>query len=244
MATFKCPDCGKKVSTTALSCPKCGHVVTEADKVRKTSVWKKIAIGLFVLIVLGVVFGKDDKAAQKAAGEDPCAGITQERWDNASKLWQMTNAQCNPKNRQNAAQDTPTGATPAISQKKLEQYVAQFLPDIVKSAEKKHGRPFGDVSVTFPQFGTEGGTMYAAQVSFSKSLQEQMAKDVSFSVLSLLLKGFEAQGVTLGHMKKSKIMLVVGVVCRRSGKTVSYGIAVANPAEDENPAWVGQYVVQ
>ncbi len=86
--------------------------------------------------------------------------------------------------------------------------------------------------------------MYAAQISFGKSLQEQMAKEVSFSVLSLLLKGFEAQGVTRDHMKKSKIMLAVGVAYRRSGKTVSYGIAVANPAEDENPARVGQYVVQ
>lgn len=138
----------------------------------------------------------------------------------------------------------PAAAVPAISQKKLEQYIARVLPDGVKSAEEKHGRDFGQVSVKFPQFGAEGGTMYAAQISFGKSLQEQMAKEVSFSVLSLLLKGFEAQGVTRDHMKKSKIMLAVGVAYRRSGKTVSYGIAVANPAEDENPARVGQYVVQ
>lgn len=242
MATFKCPDCGKKVSTTALSCPKCGHVVTEADKVRKTSVWKKIAIGLFVLIVLGVVLGKDDKAAQKAAGEDPCAGITQERWDSASKLWQMTNAQCNPKNRQNAAQDTPAGATPAISQKKLEQYMAQAIPDVVKSAEKKYGRDFGEFSIKFPKFGDEG--MYPAQITFSKSLLVQMTSEISFSALDLMIKGFEAQGFTVDYMKKNNMMLVVGVACRRSGKTVSYGVAVYQPAEDEKPIWLEQYEVQ
>ncbi|MDE7063856.1 MAG: hypothetical protein K2O70_00065, partial [Desulfovibrionaceae bacterium] len=55
----------------------------------------------------------------------------------------------------------------------------------MKSAEEKHGRDFGQVSVKFPQFGAEGGTMYAAQISFAKSLPEQMAKEVSLGHLRL-----------------------------------------------------------
>ena len=73
MATFKCPDCGKKVSTTALSCPKCGHVVTEADKSKAKgpmSLWKRIVLGAVIFAVIGSCFSNiSDKQSKKEAEE-------------------------------------------------------------------------------------------------------------------------------------------------------------------------------
>lgn len=52
MATFKCPDCGSKVSTSADKCPKCGRPVTEEDRKPKT---KKMTLKQYLLYLLIVI---------------------------------------------------------------------------------------------------------------------------------------------------------------------------------------------
>lgn len=107
MATFKCPDCKTKISTAAESCPKCGRPVTDADRTppAKPKRWQTILAGLFVLAILGIMFGpKDKKSAtppateQSSATANPCAGVnTIEDWNKASTLWRTNNPQCKPK---------------------------------------------------------------------------------------------------------------------------------------------------
>ena len=107
MATFKCPDCKTKVSTSAESCPKCGRPVTDTDRTppAKPKRWQTILAGLFVLAILGIMFGPKDKkpatppaTEQSSAAANPCAGVnTIEDWNKASTLWRTNNPQCKPK---------------------------------------------------------------------------------------------------------------------------------------------------
>lgn len=65
MALIKCKECGNQMSTEAKACPHCGA------KSPKMPMWKKLAIGVFSLIILGQVLGSLDKdkssATQSAA---------------------------------------------------------------------------------------------------------------------------------------------------------------------------------
>lgn len=123
MATFKCPDCKAKVSTSAEVCQKCGRPVTDADRQQKKSgCATKIVIGVFILLGLGAIGsifdkGKDggstgsepvvesagDKSstAQKPK-DDPCKGMTLKRWEESSKLFKMKYPECEPAAEQKA----------------------------------------------------------------------------------------------------------------------------------------------
>lgn len=80
----------------------------------KGSIWKKILIGLAILAILGAILGKEkEEQTQQVApqeqtssprknkqpAENPCEGMTPERWDNASKLWKAAHPECRPKGR-------------------------------------------------------------------------------------------------------------------------------------------------
>ena len=58
MAIFKCPDCKKKISLDAQTCPNCGRVVTEQDRIdntpKPTPLWRKI---LNLIIICIILFG-------------------------------------------------------------------------------------------------------------------------------------------------------------------------------------------
>lgn len=67
---FTCPDCGTKVSTSAVSCPKCGRPVTPEDSKPKKKSWLKRGICLsLVLFLIGWVAHELPrvKAEQQAA---------------------------------------------------------------------------------------------------------------------------------------------------------------------------------
>lgn len=92
MATFKCPDCGKKISLDAQACPKCGRVVTEQDRqanVKKpTSLWKKI---LNFAVLCLILFGMAkcywaDKQEARAFNREMTAAITEVVELNAKNL--------------------------------------------------------------------------------------------------------------------------------------------------------------
>lgn len=81
MATFKCPDCKSKVSTSAAACPKCGRPVTDADRKKGSSsgiFGKKIIkwIGYIFLIFFAIGAFKavtqtpEEKARIEAANEE------------------------------------------------------------------------------------------------------------------------------------------------------------------------------
>jgi hypothetical protein len=72
MATFTCPDCKTKVSTSAANCPKCGRPVTEEDRTPKKKSWLKRGICLsLVLFLVGWVAHELPRvrAEQQAANE-------------------------------------------------------------------------------------------------------------------------------------------------------------------------------
>ena len=86
--------------------------------------------------------------------------------------------------------------------------------------------------------------MYAVQVTFSKSLQSEMMQAVSLDIVTTVLDGMEKQGYSMDYLKKQGMMVVAGAQCKRSGKLVSYGVAVANPKDGNDIAWIEQYQVQ
>lgn len=72
MAMFTCPDCGTKVSTSAVSCPKCGRPVTPEDsKPKKKSWFRRIVFAVLVLTFIGGYIHEYPrlKAEQQAADE-------------------------------------------------------------------------------------------------------------------------------------------------------------------------------
>ena len=59
MAMTKCPECKKKISTKAESCPKCGSPITEEDiKQHKNKIKKKNYINIIALIIVFFFFIK------------------------------------------------------------------------------------------------------------------------------------------------------------------------------------------
>lgn len=50
----KCDACGNEISSSAASCPQCGE-----PRKKKTALWKKLLIALFVLAIIGAVFEKE-----------------------------------------------------------------------------------------------------------------------------------------------------------------------------------------
>ena len=76
MATFKCPDCGKKISLSAEKCPKCGRPVSDADRAahapKPLPLWKKL-VNLAFVAVLVVGVGRcywADKQESRALARD------------------------------------------------------------------------------------------------------------------------------------------------------------------------------
>ena len=221
---------------------------------KKGSMGKKVVNGIAIVILLCVILAKlgdtEEKTSTEAAPaqvtapksvqEDPCAGMTVEKWNNSSSLWKMTNAQCNPEKQKS----TPSEALPTISKSKLESYIKKELPAIIKSAEKRHGRDFGSYTIAWPQFGEENGKTYAVQITFSKSILEPMAQEMSTGLVLIALKGLEKQGMTLKAMEQHGIMILGGAACKRGGKMVSYGIAAATPADGDDVVWSPQYSIQ
>lgn len=86
--------------------------------------------------------------------------------------------------------------------------------------------------------------MYAVQVTFSKSLQSEMIQAASLDIVTAVLDGMDKQGYSMDFLKKKGVMVVAEAQCKRSGKLVSYGVAVANPKDGNDIAWVEQYQVQ
>lgn len=230
-----------------------GSAAIPAPPKKKGGISKKIfmfAVIVLLCVIIDKFGGTEEKTAPEAAPapattqqpiqEDPCAGITMETWNNASALWKMTNAQCNPEKQKN----TPSEELPKISKNKLESYIKKELPATIKSAEKRHGRDFGSYSIAWPQFGADEGKTYAIQITFSKSILEPMAQEMSTGLVLVALKGLENQGMTLKAMEQHGVMLLGGAACKRGGKTVSYGIAAATPADGDGVIWIPQYSIQ
>ncbi len=75
--------------------------ITSAKK--SGSIWKKVIIGFFVLVFLNAIATRKNKEKEPVIEpttktETPCKNIkTMEDWNKASKLWQITNAECLPK---------------------------------------------------------------------------------------------------------------------------------------------------
>lgn len=221
MATFKCPDCKTKVSTSATACPKCGRPVTASDKQpKKPSKAKKLVVLLVCLVVAGA-------------------------WLNARHPEGIS-----PQKTETAKQNSP--ATPsnaiapskALSEPKLTTYLNGKMPSITASLQRQFGRDGGNYTIKWAQFGTEGGKMYAVQVTFSKSLQSEMIQAASLDIVTTVLDGMDKQGYSMDYLKKKGVMVVAGAQCKRSGKLVSYGVAVANPKNGNDIAWIEQYQVQ
>ena len=70
MALVKCPDCKKRISNTAPSCPHCGHVLTTEERKVKSSLTKKIfkiLLGIVAIIVaFGLIKGMTQSPEEKA----------------------------------------------------------------------------------------------------------------------------------------------------------------------------------
>lgn len=87
MALVKCPDCKKKISNTAPSCPHCGHVLTAEDRKVKASFTKKlfkILLGIVAIIIAfglikGMTQSPEEKARIKAGNAEYQERKTQER---------------------------------------------------------------------------------------------------------------------------------------------------------------------
>lgn len=221
MATFKCPDCNTKVSTSAAACPKCGRPVTASDKQpKKPSRTKKLLVLLVCLVVAGAWLN-----ARHPEGFSP----------------QKTET---AKQNSPASQSSTVTPSKALSEPKLTAYLKGEMPSIASSLQKQFGRNGGDYTIKWAQFGAEGGKMYAVQVTFSKSLQSEMMQAVSLDIVTTVLDGMEKQGYSMDYLKKQGMMVVAGAQCKRSGKLVSYGVAVANPKDGNDIAWIEQYQVQ
>ena len=69
MALIKCPECKQKISSEASNCPKCGRPLTDEDRKPKKglSVIKTMGIVFVVVIAVGLLMGKDDKAKEPTA---------------------------------------------------------------------------------------------------------------------------------------------------------------------------------
>ena len=52
MAIFKCPDCEKKISVSALSCPKCGHIFAPNEI---SQILAKKKNGITVISILTII---------------------------------------------------------------------------------------------------------------------------------------------------------------------------------------------
>ena len=87
MALVKCPDCKKKISNTAPSCPHCGHVLTTEERKVKSSFTKKIFKVLLGIVAVIVAFGlikgmmqsPEEKARIKAGNAEYQERKAQER---------------------------------------------------------------------------------------------------------------------------------------------------------------------
>lgn len=73
MATFKCPDCKKKISLSAERCPKCGRPVTDADreanKPKLRPLWRKV-VDFISIVFLIVVIVQCNRSMNSAKNED------------------------------------------------------------------------------------------------------------------------------------------------------------------------------
>lgn len=63
MSLIYCPDCSHEVSTTAKSCPNCGHVITYKDlpksetKMDLSSLIVILTVAFFLFCIMGAVIG-------------------------------------------------------------------------------------------------------------------------------------------------------------------------------------------
>lgn len=81
MALIKCPECGKEVSSTAKSCPNCGHPIAPEKVVEKTvikekkkgSCLSKIVIAIIVIAALAAIasnLGNNEEPQKVGSGEN------------------------------------------------------------------------------------------------------------------------------------------------------------------------------
>lgn len=241
MATFTCPDCGNMVSTAATACPKCGRPVTDEDRQsptqvkpsevskeesqeklkkkpkKKRSLLSKILIGLAIFFAIGLLAGGDKDGKDKTA-EAPTAPAA-------------------------PAAPAVTQKNVSISKEKLTAYIESYMDQVVSTMNDKFGRNGGGYTISWPQFAAENGTLYAIQVTFKKSLLEEHIQFASQAIAMIVLNGMKEQGMTLETMKHNNIMILSGAVCKRTGKTVSYGIAVIAPSTSDNVEWISRYEV-
>jgi hypothetical protein len=75
-------------------------------------------------------------------------------------------------------------------------------------------------------------------------IASSIIRGMMYGYLHTVLDGMEKQGYSMDYLKKKGVMVVAGAQCKRSGKLVSYGVAVANPKDGNDIAWVEQYQVQ
>lgn len=218
MAIFKCPDCKSKISTSAPSCPKCGRPVTDEDRKlvekKKDSLGKALGIPLVILLLIWFFLS--------GKGEENTASQTSE----TSRL------------------ESSVTMKDKISKENLTQKLKYDMHQITATLNERYGRTGGGYTISWPQFGADGGTTYAVEVQFGKSLQKEMIQFVSQAVALSILKGMEEQGVNSTLIKKRKIMIVASAACKRSGKKVSYGAAIIYPAGSDEMQWVDEYLVQ
>ena len=132
MALIKCPDCGKKVSTSATACPKCGHVITDTEKLvamqRPKPGKAKIVIGaLIAAIFLSALLGK--KPQEESAQTQPpttlpreCEGMTPEKWAAKDTYWRSTHPECLPQG----------SITYTYTRQSMEDYLKKSLPSYQK----------------------------------------------------------------------------------------------------------------
>lgn len=219
MAMFKCPDCKNKISSSASACPKCGRPVTDEDRKslekKKDSIWKAFGIPLAIFLL----------------------------------IWYFSSG----RNEPNVINTTSKGtqveshasvSSNKISKDKLTQKLRRDMRQITATLNEKYGRTGGGYDISWHQFGAEGGTTYAIEVQFNKSLQKEMIQFASQAIALAVLKGMEEQGVSENQIKKRKTMIIASATCKRTGKKVSYGAAIIYPAESDEVQWIDQYLVQ
>ena len=135
MATFKCPDCKTKVSTSATACPKCGRPVTASDKQpKKPSKAKKLLVLFVCLVVAGAwlnarhpegILPQNTNSTTGAKNLSPdCEKIkTVKDWEQADTFWRIGHEECRPK----APEYNYTW-----TQKDIETFIKKSLPTYSK----------------------------------------------------------------------------------------------------------------
>lgn len=81
VALIKCTECGKEISSNAMSCPNCGNNVLTKSSQSTLTTWNKVGISIVVLIAGVVILGKygEHEEAARLAALPPEQRIAEEK---------------------------------------------------------------------------------------------------------------------------------------------------------------------